>query len=123
MARGDLKGLRMVDLGRTGLVSFTFRCNTPHQVYLVGDFNGWDLSATPMKRGDDGMWYVTLKLPPGTHEFRYYESCGVWHTDYAAFGVVRNEFGEFNSVVDVPPPMRLKSVTADRYPFSRAHPN
>ena len=109
----------MVDLGRTGLVTFNFRCNTSRQVYLVGDFNHWDTQATPMQRADDGMWYVTLKLPPGHHEFRYYEDGGDWHTDYAAFGIERNEFGGFNSLVDVPSPIRLKAMPADAYPFSK----
>ena len=110
----------MVDLGRTGLVTFTFRCNTPRQVYLVGDFNAWDAEATPMQQGDDGMWYVTLKLPPGAHQFRYHEEGGAWHTDYAAFGIERNEFGGFNSIVDVPPPIRLRAEPAATYPFSGA---
>ena len=108
----------MVDLGPTGLVTFTFRCNTSRQVCLVGDFNDWDSQATPMQPGDGGMWYVTMKLPPGQHEFRYHEEGGVWHTDYAAFGVTHNEFGGFNSLVDVPPPMRLRALPAANYPFS-----
>jgi len=107
----------MVDLGRSGLVTFTFRCNTPRQVYLVGDFNHWDEIATPMQSGRDGNWYVTLRLPPGRHEFRYREQDGPWHTDYAAFGVVRNAFEEFNSVVEVDPAQRLRAMPAN-YPFS-----
>jgi hypothetical protein len=27
---------------------------------------------------------------------------GTWYTDYAAFGVTRNRFGDFNSVVRIP---------------------
>lgn len=113
----------MVDIGGTGLVTFTFRCNTTRQVYLVGDFNQWDSMGTPMQAGDDGMWYATLKLPPGRHQFRYREEGGQWHTDFAAFGVVHNEFGSFNSIVEVPSPMRLKAMPADSYPFSRTRLN
>lgn len=109
----------MVDMGRTGLVTFTFRCNTPRQIYLVGDFNAWDSRATPMIPDKNGMWYVTLKLPPGRHEFRYFEDGGAWHTDFAAFGVVRNEFGGFNSIVEVMSPIRIKALPAN-YPFSGA---
>ncbi|RPD50406.1 1,4-alpha-glucan-branching enzyme [Hymenobacter sediminis] len=29
-------------------------------VYLVGDFNGWDRQATPLTRGQDGVWEVFL---------------------------------------------------------------
>jgi 1,4-alpha-glucan branching enzyme len=115
---GGLKGTYMVDLGPTGLVTFTFRCNTSRQVSLAGDFNDWNPQSTPMERGQDGMWYVTLRLPPGQHQFRYHEDGGAWHTDFAAFGVVRNDFGEFNSLVDVPQPMRTRAQPAEKYPFS-----
>ena len=108
----------MVDLGKTGKVTFTFRCNTPRQVYLVGDFNSWSRTATPMHLGKDGCWHATIKLAPGQHQFRYYEEGGTWHTDFAAFGVVRNEFGNFNSVVEVLPPIRLKALP-EYYSFSR----
>ena len=110
----------MVNLGPTGQVTFTFRCNTSRQVYLVGDFNSWDRMATPMMPGEDGMWYSTLKIGPGRHEFRYFEDGDIWHTDFAAFGVVRNEFGGFNSIVEVLPPVRLRAVPAS-YVFSQAH--
>ncbi|RSK42372.1 alpha-amylase family glycosyl hydrolase [Hymenobacter perfusus] len=29
-------------------------------LYLVGDFNGWDRQATPLTRGEDGVWEVFL---------------------------------------------------------------
>ena len=107
----------MVDLGRSGKVTFTFRCNTPRQVYLVGNFNQWDRTATPMHVDDKGVWHVSLKLSPGSHQFRYWEGGEVWHTDYAACGVVRNEFGGFNSLVEVEPPIRLKVMPED-YAFA-----
>ncbi|MGV4429024.1 alpha-amylase family glycosyl hydrolase [Ornithobacterium rhinotracheale] len=44
-----------------------------HQVFLIGDFNGWDRSVTPLKRGNFGTWEVFLpdseyadKLLPGS---------------------------------------------------------
>ncbi len=30
------------------------------QLYLIGDFNGWDREATPMTPGNDGVWEVRL---------------------------------------------------------------
>ncbi|SNR39417.1 alpha-amylase family glycosyl hydrolase [Hymenobacter mucosus] len=29
-------------------------------LYLIGDFNGWDRQATPLQRGNDGVWEVFL---------------------------------------------------------------
>jgi 1,4-alpha-glucan branching enzyme len=107
----------MVDFGKMGKVTFTFRCNTPRQVYLAGDFNNWDGAATPMHQDRDGVWHVTLKLAPGRHEFRYREDGGAWHTDYAACGVIRNTMGAFNSIVEVTSPIRLQALS-DSYAFS-----
>ncbi|KAL8790852.1 MAG: hypothetical protein Q9195_006177 [Heterodermia aff. obscurata] len=35
------------------------------QAYLIGDFNGWNREATPMTRGDFGVWEVTLHPKDG----------------------------------------------------------
>jgi hypothetical protein len=40
-------------------------------VHLVGDFNGWSTSATPMRRGEQ-YWEVTLLLTPNnTYAYAY----------------------------------------------------
>jgi len=40
--------------------------------YLVGDFNNWDESATPMTKLKNGTFKVTLELEPGRdYKFRY----------------------------------------------------
>ncbi len=48
-----------------------FFCDAPEarSVRLVGDFNGWDLAATPMERMPDGRWMVSLELHHGHHEY------------------------------------------------------
>jgi 1,4-alpha-glucan branching enzyme len=48
-----------------------FYCDAPEaqSVRLVGDFNGWDLEVTPMKRMPDGRWMVGLELHHGHHEY------------------------------------------------------
>jgi hypothetical protein len=44
---------------------------------------------------------LMLRLPPGTYEFRYM-AAGEWFTDYAAFGINKNMFGQYNSVLRIP---------------------
>lgn len=69
-------------------------------LYLVGDFNGWDPTAHPMQRNDDGSWSLTLELEPAAvYQYRYCTGDGVWHNDPAADGYVANPFGSENSVV------------------------
>lgn len=69
-------------------------------VYLVGDFNDWSESETPMKkRKKDGCFTAAVKLEPGAeYQFRYLVD-GEWHNDHAADKYVSNEFGGDNSVV------------------------
>ena len=71
-------------------------------VGIVGDFNDWRPSATPMARRSGGVWQAVLDLEPGTYRFRYLADDGRWLTDWAAFGVIRNAFGEWDSLLHVP---------------------
>jgi 1,4-alpha-glucan branching enzyme len=74
------------------------------QVWLVGDFNGWDTTATPMRyKKKTGTHAVTLELPIGaSYEFRYYLGDGVWENDWEADRYAPSPFGGCeNSVVEL----------------------
>jgi 1,4-alpha-glucan branching enzyme len=69
-------------------------------VYLVGDFNNWDESATPMQPDGDGGFSVTVSLEKGReYQFRYLVNGIEWHNDWNADKYVQNSFGGDNSVV------------------------
>ena len=52
-------------------------------VYVVGDFNGWDTTKTPLSRtSKDGVWSVTLPLSAGRHIYAYVVD-GSWSADPA----------------------------------------
>ena len=73
-------------------------------VHLVGDFNDWDESATPMeKKGKAFKVTVDLKLNQ-QYEFRYLVNGVEWHNDSNADGTVPNAFGTQNAVVNTLPP-------------------
>lgn len=91
----------MVKVTRQG-VEFTFLRPQAHQVYVVGDFNGWDKNILPMMRAAKGFWKARVRLPNGTFRFRYCAD-GEWFTDYAAFGVEAGPYGPVG-VVYVPSP-------------------
>ena len=84
---------------RTMKLTFNHKAGGP--VFVAGSFNNWSTNATPMKEVRPGTWEVTLKLPPGEYQFRYFSN-GQWFTDYAAGGIVPNGCGGFNSVLTVP---------------------
>jgi len=71
-------------------------------LYLVGSFNDWSDTGTPLVRGADGGWSVALTLETGwAYQYRYRDQDGGWHNDWAADSYVPNEFGSENSVVDL----------------------
>jgi 1,4-alpha-glucan branching enzyme len=87
-----------------GKVSVTFELPASvwaERVNLVGEFNGWDRSRTPMRQsGPYGAWRVTLALDVDReYQFLYLIDGTTWYTDYAADSFVVNEYGTDNSIV------------------------
>ncbi len=69
-------------------------------VHLVGDFNNWSETDTPMKQLKDGRFSVTLDLETGReYQFRYLVNGTEWHNDWEADKYVPNPFIGDNSVV------------------------
>ncbi|WP_248959928.1 isoamylase early set domain-containing protein [Sphaerisporangium perillae] len=69
---------------KSGLVELTFTvpvADSPGQLSVVGDFNGWDPYAHPM-RAEDGVYQVTAIVGAGEAVcFRYLADGGVWFDD------------------------------------------
>ncbi len=72
-------------------------------VTIVGDFNHWDVTATPMKKLKDGAFSIGLDLPAGReYQFRYLIDGTQWENDWAADKYVPSPFGGAdNSVIVV----------------------
>ncbi len=71
-------------------------------VMLVGEFNNWDETATPMKKMKDGRFQITLTLDPGQeYRFRYLIDGQYWENDWAADRYEPGPFSCDNSVVVV----------------------
>jgi 1,4-alpha-glucan branching enzyme len=69
---------------------------------LAGEFNGWSLLETPMKKLKDNSFSVSLSLPAGqSYRFRYVLDGGVWVNDTEADSYAPNEYGEANSVLTI----------------------
>jgi 1,4-alpha-glucan branching enzyme len=72
------------------------------QMYLVGDFNQWNETSTPMQKESDGSWSAKLTLEGDRdYQYRYRDNNGVWYNDWLADAYVRNTFGSDNSVVSL----------------------
>lgn len=71
-------------------------------VSLVGDFNDWDETATPMRPvAGDGVWSVTVPLAPGRYRYSFLVDGMTWLADPAAPRALEDDFGRPNSVVTV----------------------
>ena len=69
-------------------------------IYLVGDFNNWSKTATPLALDDSG-WHITLELEANrSYQYRYLVNNDEWHNDWHADRYEPNEYGGDNSVVN-----------------------
>ncbi len=93
---------RSATVARTpGPTQFVLVAKEAKAVSLVGDFNDWSLSATPLTRSDgNGVWWVTVPLVPGRYRFAYVVDGTVWRPDPEA-PAAEDEFGRPNSVLTI----------------------
>lgn len=98
--------IRKEPTGKKDLVRVTFELSSTlwaERINLVGEFNDWDTTATPLTRSrSDANWKVTLELPAGRrYRFRYLVDGKQWMNDWLADDYVENPYGSYDSVVDL----------------------
>ncbi len=72
------------------------------RVNLVGDFNGWDRAATPMRFDPARQrWVAELVLPPGRHAYALIVDDSAWVTDPDAARTAPDELGLARSILVV----------------------
>jgi hypothetical protein len=82
-------------------VSFILRSDAVDgKVSVVGDFNGWDPTAHPLRSRSNGTRSVAVTLPRGRRfAFRYLAEGDRWYDDDAAHAYEPNGIGGVNGVV------------------------
>lgn len=87
---------------RKPLRAINFICHAPQaaSVSLVGDFNGWNPVAHPMRQMPDRSWMLTVELKHGHHRYAFLVD-GVLTLDPHAQGITRNDKNERVSLVPV----------------------
>lgn len=82
-------------------VQFDLRLpTTAKEVSLVGDFNDWNESATPMaQRSKNGAWSAKVPLSPGRHVYAFVVDGKKWLVDPLAPQVPDDGLGPANAVV------------------------
>lgn len=83
---------------RTKAVTFRLEAPEARSVALAGDFNAWDPKRKPLKRRKDGVWWGTVRLSPGSYQYKFVVNGTDWLEDPNNSNRVPNEYGSLNSV-------------------------
>ncbi|MFL5804002.1 MAG: alpha-amylase family glycosyl hydrolase [Roseiflexaceae bacterium] len=54
-----------------GVVAFALWAPWKKSVYLIGDFNSWDMAADPLAVDESGLWWIEKRLEPGVHAYQF----------------------------------------------------
>jgi len=74
------------------------------KIYLAGNFNNWNKEDSNYLLKDDdgdGIWSITVKLPPGTYQYKYVIEGTNWVKDPYSPGDAPDGFGGRNGQFDV----------------------
>jgi hypothetical protein len=104
-AAGLVIGLSLTTKKKETVVEFALPVVDAHRVALVGDFNHWDVRATPLTLRRGGGWRVSVPLSPGRHVYAFVVDGTRWVVDPAAPRATDDDFGTPNSMVTVLPPV------------------
>ena len=82
-------------------VAFSLAADDPRlPASVVGEFNGWDQDADPMRRRSNGTWSAVVTLESSReYRFRYRSGDGHWFNEDQADGFETNELASTNCVL------------------------
>jgi len=108
MQKGENMSLKKHYLKTKPVCKLTFRvskaaANSASRISVVGGFNNWSITETPMRPLKSGEFTVTVDLETSkTYEFRYILDGIRWKNDWEADRYVPSSFEDCeNSVVDI----------------------
>ena len=83
-----------------GSVKLTFSVCSDDPVSVVGDFNGWDPDANPLRPRSNGHRSATIAVPlDAQFRFRYLADGGRWFDDPDADWYEPDQFGDQHGVI------------------------
>ena len=92
--------VRQVSGAGPSTVEFVLLASSASSVSLVGSFNDWNATATPLRpTGSPGVWSVTVPLTPGRHVYAFVVDGSQWIADPTAPQAPDDDFGSPNSVI------------------------
>ncbi|MBC7791502.1 MAG: isoamylase early set domain-containing protein [Anaerolineae bacterium] len=83
-------------------VQFVLVASAASRVAIVGDFNDWNASVTPLRQESRaGLWSVVVPLEPGRHQYAFVVDGKRWLADPSAPRAGDDDFGTPSSVITV----------------------
>ena len=82
------------------LVKFVFSAIRANSISVAGTFNNWTPGVLELRKDLVGIWRGSLRLKPGTYQYRYCVD-GKWVNDPCARNTVLYEFGTYYTVLEV----------------------
>ena len=82
-------------------VIFTMESSGARDIYIAGDFNGWQLNdGSRLARDENGWWEKRVNLPHGRYRYKFVVD-GEWTLDSKNQASEINPFGSFDSVMEI----------------------
>jgi 1,4-alpha-glucan branching enzyme len=81
-------------------ISFKFNAIYAKKVFLVGDFNDWNISSHPMRPMGNGNWQKQVLLATGRYEYKFLVD-GTWMLDPENDQTCKNAYGSNNSILSI----------------------
>lgn len=81
-------------------VEFSLFMPEAKEVYLAGDFNGWQIDDSSRMQAKDGLWSKRMEMSPGRYRYRFVMD-GRWIEDPYNLSKQKNPFGGMDSLIEV----------------------
>ncbi len=81
-------------------VEVSFYSPEAMNVYVAGEFNGWNTRSLAMKKDKDGVWRLKINLLPGRYEYKFFAD-NTWIESLPGIETIPNPFGTQNFVISV----------------------
>ena len=103
-ARAERHALNVVGCSppraENGRLLFVYHDDAAESVSLVGDFNGWNKTAMPLRRDGSGLWLTEIEAPKvGRHAYKFVVNGQRWIEDPSNGMKVPDNYGGLNSVL------------------------
>jgi alpha-amylase/alpha-mannosidase (GH57 family) len=80
-------------------IKFTYSDPDARSVVVSGDFNSWSHTRGAMQKNNEGVWEITVEIPPGVYQYKFLTNDTLWVLDPENLVTIENyNQSGFNSV-------------------------